>query len=207
MLRTVKNWQHALVALSIVGTTLLVGFGVLGAGDESVWRPEHFDAKQVTVWPEGSDGVRVREVVDIDFGLTERRGYQRIIPNDFGVPTDIVASSPDANADVTVIPIGAETRIRLGDPDVTFTNRHRYVLEYTLPDAELSSGVLALHIIGTDELFETERFEVVLTGMSFDGVECDAGEFGAYGGCGFELDAQGNQVAVIEPLGPNEGIT
>ena len=57
------------------------GFGVIGASDGGVFRPEHFDAKQVTVAPAGGeypDGVRIREVVDIDFGLVERRGYQRI---------------------------------------------------------------------------------------------------------------------------------
>ncbi len=207
MLRTVRPWQHVVVGLSILAMTLLTGFRVIGAGDESVWRPEHFDAKQVTVWPADDEGVRIREVVDIDFGPAERRGYQRIIPNDFGVPADVTATSPDANAALSVVPIGYDTRIRIGDPNVTFTGRHRYVLEYTLPDANLASGVLALDIIGTDETFETERFEVVLTGFDFDGVECDTGSYGSFGGCEFDRDDVGNQVAVIEPLRPGDGIS
>lgn len=207
MLRTVKPWQHVLVGLSIVVMALLAGFGLIGAGDESVLRPEHFDAKQVTVWPVGDDGVRIREVVDVDFGPTARHGYQRIVPNDYGAPDDIDASSPDANADLTVVPVGDETRIRLGDAGVSFTGRHRYILEYTLPDARLSSGVLALDVIGNDETFETEHFEIVLTGFDFDGVECDTGAYGAFGGCEFERDELGNQVAVIAPLDPGDGIT
>ena len=207
MLRTVKVWQHVLVGLSIVVMALLAGFGLIGAGDESLLRPEHFDAKQVTVWPDGSNGVRIREVVDVDFGLNARHGYQRIVTNSYGEPVDVVASSPDANADVTVVPAGAETRIRIGDTDLTFTDRHRYILEYTLPEAQLPGGVLALDIIGNEETFETERFEIVLTGFDFDGVECDTGAYGAFGGCEFVRDGAGNQVAVIAPLDPGDGIT
>ena len=94
----------------------------------------------------GADGVRVSEVVDIDidFGVVERRGHQRIIPNDFGSPTDITAESPDANA-------------------------------------QLDVGV-----IGIDETFETQRFEVVLTGFDFDSIERSSGARAALGGCSFE---------------------
>ena len=207
MLRKVSFWQHLLVGSAIVVMTLLAGFGVIGAGDESLLRPEHFDAKQVTVWPDGADGVRVREVVDIDFGLLERRGYQRIIPNDFGVPTEVTAQSPDANAQLEVVVIGDDTRIRVGDPNVTFTGRHRYVVEYRLPEASVSGGRLDLDIIGNAETFETQRFEVVLTGFDFDSIECFSGAREALGGCSFERGAADNLVAVIEPLAPGDGIT
>jgi hypothetical protein len=207
MLRTVSFWHHLFVGMAIASMAALAGFGVIGAGDESLIRSEHFDAKQVTVWPDGGDGVRVREVVDIDFGLTERRGYQRIIPNDFGMPVDITAESPDANAQLDVVVIGGDTRIRLGDPDITFTGRHRYVLEYRLPDANVSSGRLDLDIIGNAETFETERFEVVLTGFDFGSLECLTGAREAVGGCEFERGEADNFVAVIEPLAPGDGIT
>ena len=207
MLRKVSFWHHLVVGLAILAMTLLAGFRVIGAGDESLIRPEHFDAKQVTVRPEGADGVRIREVVDIDFGPTARRGYQRILPNDFGAPIDVTASSPDANDDVEVVQFGGETRIRVGDPNVTFTGRHRYVLEYTLPDAAVSTGRLDLDIIGTDETFVTQRFEIVLTGFSFDSLDCSTGDRNAFGGCEFTQDADGNLVALIEPLAPGAGIT
>lgn len=207
MLRKVSWGHHLLVGSAILVMTLLAGFGVIGAGDESRIRPEHFDAKQVTVRPVGDDGVRVREVVDIDFGLNERRGYQRIVPNDFGIPIDVTAESPDANAQLGVVVIGGDTRIRIGDPDVTFTGRHRYVLEYTLPAANVSSGRLDLDIIGNEETLETQRFEVVLTGFRFDSIDCFTGAREALGGCSFERGASDNLVAVIEPLAPGDGIT
>ena len=211
MLTKIRVWQHLVVALAIAAVTLLAGFRVIGAGDDALIRPEHFDAKQVTVQPvdgaDGGDGVRIREVVDVDFGLTRRRGYQRIVPNDFGVPADVTASSPDAEAGVDVVVFGDETRIRVGDPAVTFTGRHRYVLEYTLPEANLSSGRLALDIIGNDETFETQRFEVVLTGFEFDGTTCNVGSRGTFGGCELERNDAGNHVVVIELLAPGDGIT
>ena len=207
MLHQVTRWRHAVVGIAIITMSLLAGFRVIGAGDEAVFRPEHFDAKQVTVWPQGADGVRIREVVDIDFGINERRGYQRIVPNDFGEPTDVTASTPSANDDLSTVRLGGRTRIRIGDPNVTFTGRHRYVLEYTLPAAQLSSGRLALDIIGTDETFATDHFEVVLTGFDLTDTTCDTGAHGTFGGCSLERDATGRFVAVIEPLEPGEGIT
>ncbi len=207
MIRRVTPVAHAVVAVAVAGVGALAGFGVIGAGDQALFRPEHFDAKQVTVRPEGADGVRIREVVDIDFGLFERRGYQREIPDDFGIPTDVTAFSPDAVDDVAATTIGSRTRIRIGDPNVFVTGQHRYELEYTLPDAGISNGQLAVDIIGTDETFTTDRFEVVLSGFELDDLRCDTGSFGQFGGCEFEQDADGNYVTVIEPLEPGEGIT
>ena len=83
--------------------------------------------------PAGGDGLRITETFDQDFGSNDRRGHQRLIPNDFGAPTDVVASSPDAPDDVTVDAVDGQTRIRIGDPDITITGQHRYTLSYTLP--------------------------------------------------------------------------
>lgn len=207
MLRKVKFRHHVTVVVVIAAMALLAGCRVIGGGDDSLIRPEHFDAKQVTVWPQGSDGVRIREVVDIDFGVSERRGYQRTIPNDFGVPTDVTASSPDANADVGIVQTIGGTRIRIGNPNITLDGRHRYVVEYTLPEAGTSSGVLFLDVIGNDEPLETRRFEVVLTGFDDPNTTCDTGAYDVIGGCDFNTDDAGNRVAVIEPLAPADGIT
>ena len=206
MLRKVRLRNHVMVGLAIVLMSLLAGCRVIGAGDDALIRPERFDAKQVTVWPEGDNGVHVREIVDIDFGPTERHGYQRIIPNDFGEPQSVEATS-DVNSDVAVVNVGDDTRIRIGDPNETLTGRHRYTLDYVLPDAQLDSGVLALDIIGNDETMETKRFEVVVTGFEFDTTACDTGAFGVYGGCDLVKDDTGNYVAVIEPLAPGDLIT
>lgn len=202
MLDPVRRWHHVIVAVAALVTPALVAFGVAGSG----MHPERFDAKQVLVVPSGADGVRVREVVDQDFGNASRHGYERIVPNDFGVPIDVVASSPDAPDDLSVVDEGSVTRIRIGDPDVTISDQHRYVLEYTLPEAQLSSGRLELDIIGTDEELETGRFEVVLSGFDLTDPLCHTGSAGAVGGCELVRDGDVSR-AVIEPLEPGAGIS
>ncbi|MGI9052877.1 MAG: DUF2207 family protein [Ilumatobacteraceae bacterium] len=196
-------WRHGIVVAAVAGGAVLTGAGVIGSPS----RDERFESKQVVVAPAGDDGVRITETVDIDFGSEERRGYQRQIPVNFGVPIDVEASSPDAPDGVDVEVIGGEARIRVGDPDVTLTGQHRYVLAYTLPDARLSSGDLALNIIDNEETLETQRFEVVVTGMQLDDVLCNVGAFGAEGGCELRSVADGTYRAAISPLAAGDGIT
>jgi uncharacterized membrane protein YgcG len=206
MLGRMGWWRHALVGSATAGCAALGLTGQIGTGNHD----ERFDAKQVVVQPAGPDGLRVREVVDQDFGNEQRHGYERIVPHDFGVPIDIVASSPDAEATVgtaTDFSLGEiGTRIRLGDPDTTYRGQHRYVLEYTYPAAQVATGQLALDIIGDREQFETGRFEIVVTGLRLTDTKCNVGPEGTVGGC--ELRADGpNYVAVIEPLRPGNGVT
>lgn len=209
VLRRVGIGRHLVVAAAVAVPVVLTLLGVVGAGQ----RDERFDAKQVLVTPVAGqpDAVRIREVVDQDFGTQTRRGYQRIIPNDFGEPIDIVAASPDAPSGVfidQVVQNGVgSTRIRVGDPDAALTGQHRFVLSYTLPLARLTSGELALDIIGTDEKFETGRFEVVLAGFDLAEARCNTGGRGAAGGCSFEARPDGTLLAVIEPLPAGDGIT
>jgi len=201
VLNPITKWRHTVVALSALLTPLVVLMGLAGDG---YW-PERFDAKQVVVTAVG-DGVRIREVVDQDFGTTSRHGYERIIPNDFGQPIDVVASSPDAPADLDVTNFGVETRIRIGDPGTLITGQHRYVLEYTLPAARLDTGTFNLDVIGAGEEFETGRFEVIVTGLELDDPSCATGALGEVDGC--TLAAEGDVYrTVIEPLPAGDGIT
>ena len=186
---------------AVLVAPVLVALGVLGGGVH----PERFEAKQVVVTPAG-DGVRIREVVDHDFGYAQRHGYERVIPNDFGAATDVQAVSPDAPADLSVTDEGSQTRIRVGDPFTTVSGQRRYEVSYTLPNAQLSSGRLALDIIGTDELLETGRFEVVLSGFVLSDPTCNVGSFGSSGGCTLVADGPVYRV-VFEPLRPGQGIT
>ena len=207
MLGKLGIWRHVLVLLSIAACAALALFGIIGGGN----RDERFEAKQITVTPEGVNGVRIREVVDQDFGSNRRHGYERTIPNDFGEPEGISASSPNANADVTTAAVYdndlvASTRIRLGDPDTTYTGQHRYVLSYTLPQAHLDSGRLALDIIGTHETMETGRFEVIVSGFTLRDPTCNVGSADAVGGC--SLIPEGSDYRVVfSPLKAGQGIT
>jgi uncharacterized membrane protein YgcG len=195
-------WRHAAAGVAVLACSGLALAGVIGEEQHE----ERFEGKQVTITPTGDDGLTIREVVDQDFGDAERRGYQRLIPNDFGVPIDVTATSPDAPADVSAEIIGNDTRIRVGDPAVTLTGQHRYVLTYTLPDARLSSGELALDIVNNEETLTTDRFEVVVTGLRLDDPLCNVGAVGASGGCTLEPDGPVYR-AEISPLEPGEGIT
>ncbi|MEP7202131.1 MAG: hypothetical protein ABI894_05950 [Ilumatobacteraceae bacterium] len=205
MLGEIGVWRHVVAASAIGGTALLAATGVIGGGNID----ERFESKVVTVAPAGTNGVRIREVVDQDFGTHDRHGYERIIPTDFGNPVDIEASSPDANADIDVTPVETGDRIRLGDRNTTITGQHRYILSYTLPDALISTGRLGLDIIGDPrqpEELQTARFEVVLTGFELANPVCNKGKSGAVGGCTLARDGDVYR-AVISPLEPGEGIT
>lgn len=208
MIGGVSNVHHAMVGAAIGGTTLLAGTGVIGGGSY----PERFDAKTIVVAPVG-DGLRITEYVDIDFGHADRRGYERIIPDDFGVPTDVEASSPDARDDLGVTDLGSATRIRVGDPDTTFSGQHRYELSYTLPDARFDQLGFDLDIVAPPGgIFpgdqETGRFEVVVTGFVLENTFCDIGTAGATGGCELvPTDDVGTYRAAIEPLDENVGLS
>jgi hypothetical protein len=202
MLGRIGLWRHVVAGVAVLGTSALAATGVIGSGNHD----ERFDAKVVSVQPVGADGVRIREVVDEDFGSKDRHGYQRIIPSDFGEPIDIEASSPDADATINLDTVADGLRIRLGDPNKTFSGQHRYVLTYTLPNAQLSTGGLALDIIGTDETFETARFEVVVAGLELDNPQCNAGAPGTSGGCTLARDGLVYR-AKVSPLKAGQGIT
>ncbi|HVE20201.1 MAG TPA: hypothetical protein VNB52_13995 [Ilumatobacteraceae bacterium] len=205
MLGRIGLWRHLVAGVAVLGSAVLAATGVIGRGDHG----ERFESKVVTVQPDGADGVRIREVVDEDFAGHTHHGYERIIPTDFGRPINVEASSPDANADVTVEAVETGDRIRIGDPDTTYSGQHRYVLSYTLPDARLSTGELALDIIGDPrkpEEFETVRFEVVVTGLELENPTCNAGAPGTSGGCTLARDGLVYR-AVVSPLRAGQGIT
>ena len=105
------------------------------------------------------------------------------------------------------MPEGDFTRVRVGDPAVTNTGQHRYVLTYTLPEAQVSTGELALDIIGTDETLATEQFEIVVAGLDLEDPLCNVGSFGQSGGCDLLLTPDGTYRAEIEDLEPGQGIT
>ncbi len=163
-----KIWivRHAIVGAAIVGTTLLAAFGVIGAGSHE----ERFDAKTIVVEPRSDDTIRITEYVDQDFGIRQTR-LRALDPERLRVPTDVVASSPDAPDDLSVVDEGNITRIRIGDPDTTIKNQHRYVLSYTYPDTMLSELGLLLDIVapagdGWVGDNETGRFEIVVKASS-----------------------------------------
>lgn len=190
----------ALIVTVIVGG--LAAMGIVGVPG----RPERLDAKTVVYEPADDGGVRVTEYVDIDFGTTDRHGYERVLRTDFGWPVDVDAYSSTVSSKVSSEPDGTDAVIRVGDPDVTVSGRHRFVLAYTLPLADLREGrAVDLSVIDPGEDFETGRFTVVLNGFRLDDALCSVGDWGDVGGCTLVDNDTGQQV-VIEPLSAGDGI-
>ncbi len=201
VLGRISRVRHAVVGAAIGGTTLLAGTGVIGEGD----RPERFETWHVVIAPTGADGLRLTETFDQDFGNERRRGHLGRIPNDLGAPIDVVASSPDAPDDLRVTDLGLETEIRIGDPDVTITGQHRYRLAYTLPAAQLGSGVLTLDVLDPEPI-ETDYVEIVVVGFELDDPRCFVGAFDSIDECVLAADGDLHR-AVFEPLPAGAGIT
>jgi hypothetical protein len=193
--------RHVAVGLSIAGTSALAAFGVIGDGNPE----EKIESWQSIVEPGGGDALRVTETIDWDFGDDRRHGIFRKIPNDFGAPTGIEVSSPDAPDDLDVTDEGFQTTIKIGDPDTTITGQHRYTLVYTLPAAQLSTGVLNIDIIAGDE-FVREHFEAVVRGFELDDPHCFVGFNGSTDECDLE-HGDGFYRTTIEPLPTFTGIT
>ena len=105
------SWRHLVVGGTIGATTLAAGLGIIGED-----HAERFDSKQVVVSPVGSDGLHIREVVDEDFGNHRRHGYERSIPNDFGVPADVTPNRRRTRRRRRRAGRRRQTRIRIGDP-------------------------------------------------------------------------------------------
>lgn len=201
MLGGVSTARHLAVGGAVGAVTALTGFGLIGGGKHD----ERFDSWQVVVEPAGGDALRITETFDQDFGTNDRHGPLRTIPNDYGTPAQVVASSPDAPDDLQVIDNGSDTEIRIGDPDVEIDGQHRYVLAYTLPFAQLSDGVLALDLLAGDE-FETDRAEVVVRGFELDQPRCFIGAFGSTDECDIRKEGAVYR-ADLGALPPFTGVT
>jgi uncharacterized protein (TIGR04222 family) len=92
---------------------------------------------EIQILPDGDLGVT--ETIDYDFGSEPRHGIFRTIPTRYYLDEvndrvyrieDVAVQSPTAPADVDVSSEGAFTKIRVGDPDVEISGRHRYTLTY-----------------------------------------------------------------------------
>ena len=80
-----------------------------------------------------------------------------------------------------------ETQIRIGDLDSTITGRHRHMLSGTLPDAQRFGGVLALDVVGTSDILETERVEVIASRLELQEPVCAVGTSASVGGSAFRM--------------------
>ncbi len=156
-----------------------------------------------TIAEDGS--ARIVEVIDYDFGVSEKHGIHRTVP---GLRADapVEVTSPDAPADVTVTGDSA-VRLRIGDPDITVTGRHRYELSYTV-DGVSRDGQLAWDAVGTGWEVPIDDVEVHVTGaVELDADTCAAGDRGNTLGCALRQVAPGHLLARVDSLDAGEGVT
>ncbi len=196
---------------------LILGVGVAALGAVAAIGGVAGDTERVTgMWVGASlddtGGAGITEVIDYDFGLAQgKHGIFRTIP---GLTTDSpvqVASSsaPDGIAAKTSELVGGEPGIRLkiGDPATTIVGRHRYQLDYALPDLA-TGGHLAWDAVGTGWTVGVAQTEVhVVAPWRFDGLTCSTGATGATGGCTLTQPEPGHLVATVGSLKAGEGIT
>jgi uncharacterized membrane protein YgcG len=194
--------RHVAVAIFAFIPAALAATGLIGSP-----RVERFTAKQITVTPgDEVDSLNIREVVDYDMARSHHHGYFRNVDNDFGVPKNVVSTSPDAPSNLDISDLGSQTRLRIGDPNRTVSGQHRYVLSYTLPSANLREKGLFLDVVGNDDLLKTDRLDVVVTGFTLKDPSCSTGAVGTVGGCTLEPTSNGYRVT-INNLAAQTGVT
>lgn len=164
------------MAIVVVGSGLLAGFGVIGS-----YRPEQFTQWQTIIRPAGGNGLSIEEIIDYDFGPSERHGLERSIPTDFGRPIELTATATDVPDQVSQR-VDQDLVVRIGDPQITNKGMHRYHLKYVLPDAKLDEGVLAIDIFGRLRL-PVESATATIDGFELFQPHCFHGAAGARATC------------------------
>ncbi|MEZ5181220.1 MAG: DUF2207 domain-containing protein [Acidimicrobiales bacterium] len=201
-----RTGTHVVVVVAIAVVAAMAALGWIGEDHH----PEKIEQLQVSVTPAGEAGLRITETDDYDFGGTDRHGPELVVPNDFGAPEQITASSPDAPAGVAdVSPTSlngqAATRIRIGDPDVEVSGQHRYTISYVLPRARFAGPDLSLDAVGADSDIPIEDVTVVYGGIELADARCTVGAAGSDTPCeGFETDPVRVE---LDRLEAHEGIT
>ncbi len=166
--------RRQLATLVVVICSLLVGgFTALAAvlGDSE--RITSFQVAAVLT----DDGLLVTEVIDYDFGPSPRRGIYRDIPD--AISDSVSVFSPTAPDDALVTERWSTTQVRIGDPAITISGRHRYRIIYLLPfDAVVQGTFFAWDAVGTRWTVPMSNVSVVLTlAGELEDTTCNEGRY------------------------------
>ncbi len=130
-----------ILALSVVAATAL-GAGVPASAQAS----ESIHSYDVRIDIRADDSIRITEIIEYDFGSSQRHGIFRDVPTReaysdrydrvFPLHVESVSATGGASAqfDVSSEP-GGITRIKIGDPDATTSGVHTYTIVYTVDAA------------------------------------------------------------------------
>lgn len=192
--------RHAavVVLLAVLGVATWLGFVGPAVGTERITSLDVVVAVR-------EDRVEIREAIDWDFGGTRRRGIIREIPSADGAPTDVRVESPSAPDDVLTSRVGGSVEVRIGDPDVTISGRHRYVISYSLPRPTGTERV-AVDAVGTEWEVPIERASVTVVGAVMGDTDCFVGLHFSTERCALDVDG-GVLRTTRDDLPAHEGIT
>lgn len=163
--------------------------------------------RYVTSAEVGADDVAaVSEVIEFDFGPSERRGIFRDVP--FLDPkANIRVESATAPDQFVIEPLGNETRIRIGNPDLTISGRHRYAIDYPIGVGQ-GDGRIAWNAVGAQWEVGIDNIEIhMIAANELLDLRCSTGETGSWGGCTVEQPEPGHLTVNVSSLDSHEGIT
>lgn len=198
---------------------LLLGVGAAAAGAITAIGGIAADNERIThMWAGAAlqvdSSAEVIEVIDYDFGLAqEKHGILREIPGlapdapvaveSDSAPDGIAARTPTMFVGIPGI------ELRIGDPDITITGRHRYRIEYPLPE-----GVVVPRGRGVDWNAVGQRWDVgiakseihVVAPWELLGPRCHQGPEGSTDPCSVTVVEPGHLVVEVDSLGAGEGV-
>jgi Predicted membrane protein (DUF2207) N-terminal domain len=154
---------------------------------------------------------QITEVIDYDFGSqTDRHGIFRFVW-DLSPEAPIRVDSPDAPDAIQVTTVAVDgregARIRIGDPNVTVSGRHRYRIDYPLPGV-VRGTTLDWEAVGTGWEVGIDEAEIhVLAPFELLDATCSRGVSGSQGGCEVGEVAPGHLMTIVEGLDPGEGVS
>jgi hypothetical protein len=196
------------IALMAAGSLVVGAVSLIGAraGDrervERLWTSADLAA-------EGS--AQVTEVIDYNFGsATGKHGIFRYVW-DLSPEAPITVRSPDAPDDIEVTYGFRDrryvTNIRIGDPNVTVSGRHRYRIGYPLPGVARGTTLDWEAVgVGWDVGIDEAEIHVVAPFELLDAT-CSAGTTGSQGGCEVREVTPGHLVTTVEGLDSGEGVS
>ena len=202
----------------VAGAVLAV---LLSAGPAKAQGSEAIHAYEVRIEIAAGGDLLVTERIDYDFGSSLRHGIFRTIPSRFYVDEvrdrvyridDVSVRSPTAPTGVEVSSEGGTTTIRIGDPDVEISGRHRYTVTYRVVgalNAFPDHDELYWNAIGTDwDVPVADAAATVESPAEIQRVTCFVGQEGSTEPCGrAEADGSTAGFEAGRPLEPFEGLT
>ncbi|MEZ5165071.1 MAG: DUF2207 domain-containing protein [Acidimicrobiales bacterium] len=185
--------------LLVLAAIVVGGAAIAGAflGDTerigAYWTHAHFTG----------DHAEVTEVIDYDFGSNRLHGLLRQIP-DVEPFAPFSVSSPTAPDEVLIQAWYYGTELRVGDPNRTISNRHRYTLTYP-HDGLVFGPEIKWNAVGDGWRVDVHDVEVHITAdRELRDPQCDTGPLNRQGGCTVRTVEPGHLVVQFPKVSPGD---